>query len=146
MAGAGRTVDYPVRRCERIRGRVAVKLKQVKVDSEDDVDLCGSISAWHGTTRVSLFDRDCKDGHKVTVEHEHPWEPGVQEPLEVTTRDGQSIDLHVRLVESNTLFPDQEIEYRVVNKRYEDGWRDVAEVKLSREDTSVTVVVELIPT
>lgn len=142
--GAGKVIDYPERDCERVSGEVRVTLKALRVDSGDELDLCGLITVDAQQHNARLFDENCETQHWVTVNPGRPWESGVETTLRLDTRHGTSIDLRTQLRERKWSGP-ADIQDRTTRVRFEDGWRATKEIKLSRGDTQVTAVVELRP-
>ncbi|MEU5696205.1 thiol-activated cytolysin family protein [Actinosynnema sp. NPDC020468] len=142
--GAGQSVDYPVRKCERQRGKVGIRLVEIRVDSDDDVDVCGWGFARNGDSRVALFDRDCTKNREIAVEPARPWRPDAVQVLDVATSPGQTIDITIRLVASvwNGF---EEIETRVAKIGFEDGWRGTHEIRFAHEAIAMTAVLELVP-
>jgi hypothetical protein len=132
------------RRCEKTGGRVRVTLKSIRVDSGDELTLCGLVTTSGGGREATLFDENCQGENTITSGPGSPWESGDEAEFHLSTNTGELLEVRAQMKEYGRL-SDSDIQDRTVRLRFEEGWTGTKEIRLKRDDMRVTVVVELTP-
>lgn len=131
--------------CDMTRAKVRVTLKSIQVDSGGELELCGLVTASGGSRSATLFDQNCDDPNFVISGPGSPWESGDETEFDLPARRGESIEIrtHVREHRSGWSGGTTDIQDRTLRIRFEDVWHGRKDIRVTRGDRRVTVVMEL---
>jgi hypothetical protein len=144
LAQTAKLAEMKDRRCEKTGGRVRVTLTSIRVDSGDELTLCGLVTTSGGGRKATLFDQNCRGANTITSGPGSAWESGDEAEFHLSTRTGELLEVRAQMKEYGRL-SDTDIQDRTVRLRFEEGWSGTREIRLTRDDMRVTVVVELTP-
>jgi thiol-activated cytolysin len=142
------TDDYDVKDCTRVSQKLLVTLQSIAVDdaggdSGDDLELYGDIWA-EGVDVQNLLHKD--SGNFVTIHQGSQFgQPIAQAVVSVTPQDGQSIQLHAHLTDSDGILPDDDMGNEVSVQPFETGWRKDVTVNLTGDSARIRVVFSIAP-
>jgi thiol-activated cytolysin len=144
------TTDYQVKDCVRVSQRVRVTLQSIAVDSAggdsgDDLELYGNIFV-EGANLATLFNKD--SAHYVQIHQGSIFGAGApiaEAVIDVSPRPGQSIRLHAKLTDEDTLSPDDNIGDDDLFNPFETGWRKDVTMTLTGDSAVVRINFSLEP-
>lgn len=139
------TQDYNIPECERVSQDIQVTLENIKVvDSGNDpggnLEIYGTVDA-SADSSATLFDRD--RGHYVQISSGKKWPTSgsvTSAIIKVKPQAGNSISLHAKLTDYDTLFGDDLIGDQTVTVPFETGWRKEVPVYLTGGGAGQVVV------
>jgi thiol-activated cytolysin len=142
------TTDYDVRDCTRVVQQVQVTLDSITADQASDgvgdstLEVYGQITA-QGTDLQTLFNK-AGDSH-VNISQGHSFGPPIASTvISVVPRAGQSIRLHAKLFDQDTL-SDDSLGDETVDNLFQTGWRKTVTITLTSGSGRLRVNFTLAP-